>query len=136
MADAVIEKTNVEIEVSSSPEIFVAVGEVIKFDGFLKVYMESRDDEQDDYAEGAENLLPKFRVGQQVKRNEITATQTYTRSPFRYSEASLVKKLEELGIGRPSTYAPTISTIQNWGRSRSEERRVGKECRSRWSPYH
>ena len=115
MADAVIEKTNVEIEVSSSPEIFVAVGEVIKFDGFLKVYMESRDDEQDDSAEGAENLLPKFSVGQLVTRNEITATQTYTRPPFRYSEASLVKKLEELGIGRPSTYAPTISTIQNRG---------------------
>lgn len=115
MADAVIEKTNVEIEVSSSPEIFVAVGEVINFDGFLKVYMESRDDEQDDSAEGAENLLPKFSVGQQVTRNEITATQTYTRPPFRYSEASLVKKLEELGIGRPSTYAPTISTIQNRG---------------------
>ncbi len=115
MADALIEKTNVEIAVSSSKEMFVATGEVIKFDGFLKVYMESHDDEQDDNAEQGENLLPSLKIGQSLDRQDITATQTYTRPPFRYSEASLVKKLEELGIGRPSTYAPTISTIQNRG---------------------
>lgn len=115
MADALIEKTNVEIAVSSSKDMFVATGEVIKFDGFLKVYMESRDDEQDDTTEQGENLLPSLKIGQSLDRQDITATQTYTRPPFRYSEASLVKKLEELGIGRPSTYAPTISTIQNRG---------------------
>lgn len=115
MADALIEKTNVEIAVSSSKDMFVATGEVIKFDGFLKVYMESRDDEQDDATEQGENLLPSLKIGQLLDRQDITATQTYTRPPFRYSEASLVKKLEELGIGRPSTYAPTISTIQNRG---------------------
>ncbi len=115
MADALIEKTNVEIAVSSSKDMFVATGEVIKFDGFLKVYMESRDDEQDDATEQGENLLPSLKIGQSLDRQDITATQTYTRPPFRYSEASLVKKLEELGIGRPSTYAPTISTIQNRG---------------------
>ena len=116
MSDALIEKTNVEISLSNSEEIFVAIGEVIKFDGFLKVYMESHDDEQDDIADGEdENLLPNLKIGQAVSRQDITATQTYTRPPFRYSEASLVKKLEELGIGRPSTYAPTISTIQNRG---------------------
>ena len=91
-----------------------AIGELIKFDGFLKVYMESHDDEQDDIADGEdENLLPNLKIGQAVSRQDITATQTYTRPPFRYSEASLVKKLEELGIRRPSTYALTISTIQN-----------------------
>lgn len=115
MADALIEKTNVEIAVSSSKEVFVATGEVIKFDGFLKVYMESRDDDQDDTSEQGENLLPSLKTGQSLDRQDLTATQTYTRPPFRYSEASLVKKLEELGIGRPSTYAPTISTIQNRG---------------------
>ncbi|MDR0830000.1 MAG: type I DNA topoisomerase [Prevotellaceae bacterium] len=109
MADALLEKTNITVSLSNSSEKFIATGEVIKFDGFLKVYMESKDDETDEKEEG---LLPKLSVGQMLEREEITATQTYSKHPFRYSEASLVKKLEELGIGRPSTYATTISTIQ------------------------
>lgn len=111
MADAEIEKTTVNISVSESPEIFVAGGEVVKFDGFIKVYHESTDDDDlrdDDNV----RLLPPIKEGQGLTRREVSAIQRYTQSPLRYNEASLVHKLEELGIGRPSTYAPTISTIQ------------------------
>ena len=110
MSDAELEKTSIFINVSNSEHKFVATGEVIVFDGFLKVYLESTDDEQD-----AENdsLLPAMKAGEQLKPNEIVAQQRFSQKPPRYSEASLVRKLEELGIGRPSTYAPTISTIQN-----------------------
>ena len=111
MADAEIEKTTAVINVSGQEAAFVATGEVIKFDGFLKVYRESFDDDQEN--EPAEsNLLPPMEAGQQLARKEIQATQRFSQHPPRYNEASLVKKLEELGIGRPSTYAPTISTIQ------------------------
>ena len=111
MADAEIEKTTVNISVSESPEIFVAGGEVVKFDGFIKVYHESTDD--DDLREDDNvRLLPPIKEGQGLTRREVSAIQRYTQSPLRYNEASLVHKLEELGIGRPSTYAPTISTIQ------------------------
>ena len=111
MADAQIEKTTVTISMSGATEQFVANGEVVKFDGFLKVYRESSDDE----AEGQENTshtLPPMAEGLPLQRNEIIATQRFSQGPVRYTEASLVRKLEELGIGRPSTYAPTISTIQ------------------------
>lgn len=110
MADAEIEKTQVNINVSGASEQFIAQGEVVKFDGFLKVYTESRDDDQNE--EEGSHQLPVLAVGQQLDRREITSTQRYSQSPVRYTEASLVHKLEELGIGRPSTYAPTISTIQ------------------------
>lgn len=111
MADAEIEKTTVTIQISGQDAAFVATGEVIKFDGFLKVYRESFDeDSENETAEG--NLLPPMETGQQLERKEIQALQRFTQHPPRYNEASLVKKLEELGIGRPSTYAPTISTIQ------------------------
>jgi len=110
MADAEIEKTNVNISVSTVPEQFVAQGEVVKFDGFIKVYRESVDDEdqQDEFS----HTLPPLKEGQELTRREILATERYSQGPQRYTEASLVHKLEELGIGRPSTYAPTISTIQ------------------------
>ena len=111
MADAEIEKTTASIQISGQDAAFVATGEVIKFDGFLKVYRESFDeDSENETAEG--NLLPPMETGQQLERKEIQALQRFTQHPPRYNEASLVKKLEELGIGRPSTYAPTISTIQ------------------------
>lgn len=119
MANAELEKTTVTIGVSNSPEKLVARGEVIKFDGFLKVYMESTDEEPEDSEEG---MLPPMEKGQKLDLNEITATQRFTQHPPRYTEASLVKKLEEQGIGRPSTYAPTISTIQNRGYVVKEER--------------
>ena len=109
MADAELERTNVTIDISASPEKFIAKGEVIRFDGFLKVYMESTDD---DNTEKEEGMLPPLAIGQQLDMKEMLATQKYAQQPPRYTEASLVKKLEELGIGRPSTYAPTISTIQ------------------------
>jgi len=112
MADALVEKTNVDIEISNRQEHFTATGEVLKFDGFLRVYMESSDDDNTDSAED-QNMLPPMRKGMKMDANTITATQRFTQSPSRYTEATLVKKLEELGIGRPSTYAPTISTIQN-----------------------
>ena len=110
MADAELEKTVVKINISTNSEILEAQGEVIVFDGFLKVYIESTDDviEEDDTS----GLLPPVAAGMVLALKEMTATQRYTASPPRYTEASLVKKLEELGIGRPSTYAPTISTIQ------------------------
>lgn len=110
MAEAQIEKTTVEIKPSTRSEHFTATGEIIKFDGFLKVYIEGTDDTSENEATDA--ILPKVAEGQEVFTREITATERYTQHPPRYTEASLVKKMEELGIGRPSTYAPTISTIQ------------------------
>lgn len=109
MADAEIEKTTVDILPSTRPEHFVATGEVVKFDGFLKVYLESTDDDQ---APEDTNMLPPMQKGELLNMLDITALQRYTQQPPRYTEATLVKKMEELGIGRPSTYAPTISTIQ------------------------
>ncbi|GAP43943.1 DNA topoisomerase I, bacterial [Lentimicrobium saccharophilum] len=109
MSDAELERTTVTISISKSPEKFVAKGEVIRFDGFLKVYLESTDDENTDSEEG---ILPPLKTGQPLSLIEMLATQKFSQQPPRYTEASLVKKLEELGIGRPSTYAPTISTIQ------------------------
>ena len=111
MADAQIEKTTVTISMTGADEQFVANGEVVKFDGFLKVYRESSDDETDGQ-ESASHTLPPMVEGLPLQRNEIIATQRFSQGPVRYTEASLVRKLEELGIGRPSTYAPTISTIQ------------------------
>ena len=110
MSDAVLEKTTAKIEISTNKENLTASGEVIKFDGFLKLYIESTDEEEDTEAEG-ESRLPNLSVGQKVSFREMKATERFTRPSARYTEASLVKKLEELGIGRPSTYAPTISTI-------------------------
>ena len=112
MSDAQLERTNVKIEADKHDKQFTANGEVLKFDGFLKVYLEGRDEEEEDLQE-QEGMLPALRVNEGLNNNYITATERFTRSPYRYTEASLVKKLEELGIGRPSTYAPTISTIQN-----------------------
>lgn len=109
MSDAELEKTTVVITGSNSPEKFTVQGEVLKFDGFLKVYMEGTDEEDDENAQG---LLPPMKVGEKVKTNEISAVERFTHHAARFTEAALVKKLEELGIGRPSTYAPTISTIQ------------------------
>ncbi len=111
MADAELEKTTVSIQSDKSQYTFVATGEVIKFDGFLKVYRETRDEDAD-VAETESGLLPPLSIGETLNRKEVTATQRFSQHPPRYNEASLVKKLEELGIGRPSTYAPTISTIQ------------------------
>ena len=110
MSEAKLERTNVKINAASHKQTFTANGEVITFDGFLKVYLEGTDDEDLEQQEG---MLPAMKVGDILLNNSITATQRYTRAPYRFTEASLVKKLEELGIGRPSTYAPTISTIQN-----------------------
>ncbi len=119
MADAQIEKTTITIEMNNSPVTFIASGEVIKFDGFLKLYTESTDQENT----GDEKyILPSVKTGEPLFYDTITATQKYTTPPPRYTEASLVKKLEELGIGRPSTYAPTISTIQNRGYVTREDR--------------
>ena len=110
MADAQIEKTTVTISIDDTGEKFVANGEVITFDGFIKVYRESTDDE--DNSEDSTHILPAMQEGDELQRREITATERFSAAPLRYTEASLVKKLEDLGIGRPSTYAPTISTIQ------------------------
>lgn len=110
MADAELEKTTATINISGQTAQFIATGEVIKFDGFLKVYRESRDEDQEQDEES--NLLPPLTAGMPLNRKEVTATERFTQRPPRFNEASLVKKLEELGIGRPSTYAPTISTIQ------------------------
>ena len=109
MSDAELERTNVKIEANNHKEYFVASGEVIKFEGFLKVYLEGHDDDEEEQ----EGMLPAMRVNEILQNNYITATERYSRPASRYTEASLVKKLEELGIGRPSTYAPTISTIIN-----------------------
>jgi DNA topoisomerase-1 len=110
MADAQLERTIAKIGVSTQPDPLTATGEVLKFDGFLKVYSEGRDDE--DGEDENEGMLPQLAVGQGLDLQEMLATERFTRPQPRYTEASLVKKLEELGIGRPSTYAPTISTIQ------------------------
>ena len=110
MADAEIEKTTIDIAPSTRSEYFTATGEVIKFDGFLNVYIESQDDDNSNDATDA--VLPPLKAGDILTNHDIVATQRYTQQPLRYTEASLVKKMEELGIGRPSTYAPTISTIQ------------------------
>lgn len=112
MSDAELEKTKISIGISTTEEQFIATGEIIKFDGFLKVYLESTDDDEQKEDTG---LLPKMAVGDTLHNEMITATQRFSRPPARYTEASLVKKLEELGIGRPSTYAPTISTVQKRG---------------------
>ena len=112
MADAEVERTTISIEMNNSPVLFSATGEVVKFDGFLKVYSESTDSE---HGEEEKAIIPPVKAGMPLFYETITATQRYTTPPPRYTEASLVKKLEELGIGRPSTYAPTISTIQKRG---------------------
>ena len=109
MSDAELERTNVKIAANNHSEIFSASGEVLLFEGFLKVYLEGNDDDDDEQ----EGMLPAMKVNEQLQNNYITATERYSRAAARYTEASLVKKLEELGIGRPSTYAPTISTIIN-----------------------
>ena len=112
MSDAQLERTQLKISANRHEEIFAAQGEVITFDGFLKVYLEGRDEEDIEEQQG---VLPAMQLGDALTNIFITATQRFTRAPYRYTEATLVKKLEELGIGRPSTYAPTISTIQNRG---------------------
>ncbi len=109
MSEAKLERTSVRIDADKHDKQFTANGEVLKFDGFLKVYMEGSDEEDEEQ----EGLLPALKVKEDLENNYITATERFTRPPYRYTEASLVKQLEELGIGRPSTYAPTISTIQN-----------------------
>ena len=111
MSDASLERTQVKVNASTHTEPFIGSGEVIVFDGFLKVYLEGKDDEEEE----DEGMLPAMKIGESLTSKHITATQRFTRPPFRDTEASLVKKLEELGIGRPSTYAATISTIQNRG---------------------
>ena len=111
MADAIFEKTTAKIEISTNKAELSASGEVLKFDGFLKVYLESTDDEEEDENAEGESRLPNLSIGQVLGFKEMTASERFTRPGARYTEASLVKKLEELGIGRPSTYAPTISTI-------------------------
>jgi DNA topoisomerase-1 len=121
MSDAEFEKTITKINISTNKEQLTATGEVLKFDGFLKVYMEGKDDEEDE--DDKEGILPPLAVGQALHFKEMTATEKFTRPAPRYTEASLVKKLEELGIGRPSTYAPTISTImkRNYVEKRDKE---------------
>ena len=112
MSEAKLERTNLKIQINSSQKVseqFTANGEIITFDGFLKVYLEGTDDEDTEQ----DGILPDLKIGEELANSYITATQRFTRPPSRYTEASLVKQLEELGIGRPSTYAPTISTIQN-----------------------
>ena len=111
MADAELEKTTISIAMSGTPELFVAQGEVITFDGFIKVYRESFDDD-DNQDEEMAKLLPPLKQGEELQRREIQAVERFSQGPSRYNEASFIKKMEELGIGRPSTYAPTISTIQ------------------------
>ncbi|MCW5911238.1 MAG: type I DNA topoisomerase [Cyclobacteriaceae bacterium] len=114
MAEAELERTTATISISGNPRTFTATGEVIRFEGFLKVYMESKDDDEAEDEDGGK-VLPPLSIGQKLDLDNITAAQTFSRHPPRYTEASLVKKLEELGIGRPSTYAPTISTVQKRG---------------------
>lgn len=111
MSDALLERTNVKIENSENSKIFTANGEMIKFEGFLKVYLEGKDDDEEEQA----GMLPNLKVNESLQYVFINATQRFTSPPYRFTEASLVKQLEELGIGRPSTYAPTISTVQRRG---------------------
>lgn len=125
MAEAQIERTIATIAISTVPQTLTATGEVIKFDGFLKVYIESTDDESES-DEDTKGMLPPLEIGQLLALNQMVAAERYSRPSPRYTEASLVKKLEELGIGRPSTYAPTISTIQKRGYV-EKENREGKE---------
>ena len=125
MADAQIEKTIVSIDVSNSDKDFMASGEVVLFDGFFKVYVESVDDEN---GENVNSMRPPMKVGQTLDLDKMEAQQRYARKPFRYTEMSLVKKMEELGIGRPSTYAPTISTIQK--RDYVEKKDIAGETRT------
>lgn len=120
MADAQLERTQVTIDISTQPDYLQAKGEVVKFDGFLRLYRESAIDEESE--ETQEAMLPPLQIGQLLSLREIQATERFTRPAPRYNEASLVRKLEELGIGRPSTYAPTISTIQNRGYVVREDR--------------
>lgn len=120
MADAQLEKTTATIAISGRTEELQAKGEVIRFEGFLKVYLESTDDEQEE--ESTKGMLPPLSIGQVLSLGSLTATERFTQHPPRYTEASLVRKLEELGIGRPSTYAPTISTIQKRGYVVKEDR--------------
>ncbi|NGF57380.1 type I DNA topoisomerase [Parapedobacter sp. SGR-10] len=124
MSEAEFEKTVAKVHISTRPEELTASGEIMKFDGFLKVYIESTDEDMELMGdEDSDNaLLPPLEKGQALYLNEMTATERFSRPPARYTEASLVKKLEELGIGRPSTYAPTISTIQNRGYVVKEDR--------------
>lgn len=119
MSDAKLEKTTVKINISTTEENFVAKGEVLLFDGFLKVYLEGTDDDDNSEKEG---ILPPLSVGENLSMQEVSATERFTHYPARYTEASLVKKMEALGIGRPSTYAPTISTVQNRGYVVKEDR--------------
>lgn len=119
MSDALLERTSITVDISTSPEKFVATGEVIKFDGFLKVYMESTDEDEERQDEG---LLPPIKIDEILQMDSIVAAERFTQRPPRYTEASLVKKLEEQGIGRPSTYAPIITTIQNRGYVAKEDR--------------
>ncbi|WP_448518406.1 type I DNA topoisomerase [Rhodoflexus sp.] len=123
MADAKLERATASVSISTTPEILEATGEVILFDGFLKVYLEFSGDEEDEEQKG---MLPPLQIGQLLDLKHIKATERFSRPPARYTEASLVKKLEELGIGRPSTYAPTITTIQERGYV-VKESREGKE---------
>ncbi|MDQ3192451.1 MAG: type I DNA topoisomerase [Bacteroidota bacterium] len=119
MSDAQLEKTTATINISTNNEKLIAEGEVLKFEGFLKVYLESTDEEEEEVQSG---MLPPLKKGEKLSLNKMTAMERFTHHPPRYTEASLVKKLEELGIGRPSTYAPTISTIQRRGYVVKEER--------------
>ncbi|AOM79890.1 type I DNA topoisomerase [Pedobacter steynii] len=121
MSEALFEKTTAQIAISTRKENLVAEGEVLRFDGFLKVYLESSDEEDVEDSEG-NNMLPPLSKGQELSLKEMNATERFSRPPARYTEASMIKKLEELGIGRPSTYAPTISTIQNRGYVVKEDR--------------
>ncbi|CAG0907476.1 unnamed protein product, partial [Darwinula stevensoni] len=115
MSDAELEKTIITIQNDKNAKELQATGEVVLFDGFLKIYTESADEETDNNEEDGDVLLPPLKNGQALPLIAMSATQRYTRPLPRYTEASLVKKLEELGIGRPSTYAPTISTVQKRG---------------------
>jgi DNA topoisomerase I len=126
MSDAKIERTEVRIDITKNKEVLVASGEVITFEGFLKVYLEGKDESKDDDDDGQGGLMPAMKNGDKLNYISITATQRFTRAAPRYTEASLVKDLEELGIGRPSTYAPTISTIQKRGYVEKESREGGK----------
>ncbi len=126
MSDAQLEKTTIQIKADNISEHFIVTGEVIKFDGFLKVYLQSSENENDQESEEKSGLLPPLKIGDALTYELIEARERWSQKPARYSEASLVKKLEDLGIGRPSTYAPTISTVQNRGYVVKEERE-GKE---------
>ena len=123
MSDAEFEKTTAKIDISTNKDQLTASGEVMKFDGFLKVYLEGKDDDEEDEDKDTEGMLPPLTVKQKLEFKEMLATERFSRAAPRYTEASLVKKLEELGIGRPSTYAPTISTVQkrNYVEKRDKE---------------